>query len=136
MEEFASIVDFKLSPYGTDDEDEPISMTKKRMRRATADVRELLLTAVFDVDSKGNPVDPSVKAALRDATCAQAAWGVQTGDVSGAQAAAGPISLGPLSLGSRATATSAADVARGRYSPEAVRELRTAGLIPNGPLHG
>lgn len=136
MAAFASLEEFTASPYSEDDEDQLIGMTEKRLLRASEDVRELLIVAEFDTDADGNPADVDVRGAIRDATCAQAAWGVLTGDASGAGAAAGPISLGPLSLGSRSTATSQSEIVAGRYSPEAIRRLRTAGLIPNGPLHG
>jgi hypothetical protein len=133
---FASLEDFAASPYSEDDEDQPIGMTDKRLLRASDDIRELLIVAEFDIDTDGKPTVAAVREAIRNATCAQAAWGVLTGDASGAGAAAGPISLGPLSLGSRSTASTQSGIAAGRFSPEAVRCLRTAGLIPNGPLHG
>ena len=136
MAAFATLEEFAASPYSEDDEDQPIGMTDKRLVRASDDIRELLIVAEFATDADGKPADADVREAIRDATCAQAAWGVLTGDASGAGAAAGPISLGPLSLGSRSTASTQSEIAAGRFSPEAVRRLRTAGLIPNGPLHG
>lgn len=43
-----------------------------------------VLGAIYDVDTDGVPTDTSVIVALREATCAQASWWVETGDEQGA----------------------------------------------------
>src|SRR5690625_2474644 len=103
-----------------------------RLTRAATIVRILTLTAVYQVDGDGKPTDPAVTAALRDATCAQAAWFDETGDTgSGAASIYSTMSLGSarLSVGGGGSATNTT-VAESRYSPEAVQILQNAGLTP------
>jgi hypothetical protein len=72
------------------------------LARASRLIDRVLLRAVYAVDGDGAPTDTKIIEALRDATCAQAAWWVETGDEAGAassvQAAsgAGPTWSGPL----------------------------------------
>ena len=43
--------------------------------RASRKVDELLMCAVYDVDSGGLPTDPVLATAMREATCEQVKWG-------------------------------------------------------------
>ena len=54
---------------------------------ASAHIDTLLISATYDVDTDGDPTDAAIITALRDATCAQAAWWIETGDEQGAAAA-------------------------------------------------
>lgn len=56
------------------------------IRAASYRVRDELNTARFDVDQEGNPTDPDVKEAIKDATLAQLAFFAETGDMTGAAA--------------------------------------------------
>lgn len=135
MASFATQHDFDQSPYSEDDDGETIEASEKVLARASREVDEMLLTATFDVDPATTlPSDPRILEAVVAATCAQAAWFVVTGDISGAGSAGGSISLGPLSVGGKST--NGAGTADARRSPEALGILRSAGLIPGEPGHG
>lgn len=102
-----------------------------RLARAATIIRNLILTAVYQVGTDGKPTNPDTAAALRDATCAQAAWFDETGDTgSGAASAYSTLSLGSarLSVGGGGSATNIG-VEQSRYSPEAVQILTNAGLL-------
>jgi hypothetical protein len=94
----------------------------------------LLLTAVYDTDDDGLPTDADVAAALRDATCAQALWWLETGDESGAQATYQSVSIGSVSLTRGYTSGASATGPAQTVSPRAVGILQRAGLIMAGPL--
>ncbi|WP_189981333.1 hypothetical protein, partial [Streptomyces capoamus] len=69
------------------------------LARASEDVDAALLTAVYDVDDDGDPTDPAVVTALRDAVCAQVEWQLATGDDgTGAAGQWDSVSIGPVSL--------------------------------------
>lgn len=104
------------------------------LHRASLLVESLTLTAHYAVDDELLPLHAPVKEAFRDATCAQALWFDETGDISGASARFNTLSLG--SFGASGGGTSAAtNVSAGssRISPEAISILRTAGLLHAGP---
>lgn len=111
------------------------AVARALLRRASMVVDELTLTARYAVDDDGYPIDLTVSDALRDATCAQAAWFDETGDVSGAEARWQSMSLGTAALTrtGAGTAVGAASAAQSRYSPEAVSILATAGLAGRAP---
>ena len=62
------------------------------LSRASRMVDSMLRRAVYDVDTDGLPTDADVIVAVRDATCAQACWWLETGDEAGV--ASGLDSLG------------------------------------------
>jgi hypothetical protein len=102
------------------------------LRRASALVDNLIMTARYPVDSAGMPTEERVREALRDAVCAQVAWWAETGDASGASGQYTAVSLGSLSL-ERAPRSPAGDAQAGRVAPEAVQTLATAGLLAQAP---
>ena len=51
----------------------PIESPERLLRAASALVEDATLTAIYSTDRDGYPVDPAVRDAFRDATCAQAA---------------------------------------------------------------
>lgn len=102
---------------------------EKLLNRASLHIDSLLHNAVYETDEDGYPVDLDVLETLRDATLAQAAYWVETGDVSGAMAGAQSMGIGSVSIGG---IKSAGDNPRSknesRHAPEAVNLLRMAGL--------
>lgn len=103
------------------------------IRRASLHIDSLLTTAVYTVDEDGGPVDLPVIEALRDATCAQVAWWVETGDVTGASAQWQGVSAGSVSLTRGYKAGSSNTGQEARTAPEAIQILATAGLLSHPP---
>jgi hypothetical protein len=106
------------------------------LTHASEAVDGLLLTALYDTDDDGLPTDAEVIVALRDATCAQALWWLETGDEDGAQGQYQSVSIGSVSL-TRAGAGSSQGVttsATQTVSSRASEILRLAGLLQQGPL--
>lgn len=134
---YATIDDFNQSDYVEDDNGDLLTVTNGRLRRASQDIDNLLLTAEYVTDDDGYPTEQPIIDALTAATCAQAAWGLITENTSGGQSVVGPISLGPLTLGSRtASQPMSTQTAQAvRVSPEAIQELRNAGWIPGQVWH-
>ncbi|MFZ3569276.1 hypothetical protein ACNYS0_20200 [Streptomyces sp. BH034] len=99
------------------------------LARASEDVDDALLSAVYDTDTAGMPTDPAVVAALADATCAQVEYQQATGDDgTGAAGQWDAVSIGPVSLSGRKQGPQAAgDV---DLAPRAHRALKRAGLLP------
>lgn len=112
---------------------EPPTVDKQlaaRLRRASTQVESHLRAARYDVDEDGYPTDPAIAEALRDATCAYAAYWDETDDITGAGAMEGPVRILSVSLGGTATGgASSRTVADTRRADEAVTILRNAGLI-------
>lgn len=104
------------------------------LRRASAKVDELLLTAVYDVDADGMPTGDTVKAALVEATCAQVEWWGEIGDDtgSGAMAALAGTQIGDVKLS--ASASGGAAPRSTEYAPAAISALRRANLTGRGPI--
>ncbi|MFD8151742.1 hypothetical protein ACFV28_13455 [Streptomyces sp. NPDC059720] len=99
------------------------------LARASEDVDDALVTAVYATDALGMPTDPDILRALADATCAQVEWQQETGDTgTGAAGRWDSVSIGPVSLSGRKDGpTAAGDV---DLAPRAHRALRRAGLLP------
>lgn len=123
-------------PYATVDDlttylagDTPPAGAGGLLARASEIVDEILIGAIYDTDTDGNPLDPAVAAALRDATCAQAMYLAATGDQTGALAQFGSASAGAVSF-SRMDGTQAPTAYTSRFAPAAVGVLRVAGLLP------
>lgn len=119
---------------GTEDFDE--DAMKALLRRASSQVESHIRAARYATDDDGYPTDPDVSDALRDATCAYAAYWDETGDPTGADAMAGPVKILSVSLGGTATGgASSRTVADVRRSDEAITILRNAGLISSAVGH-
>ena len=101
------------------------------LRRASTEIEGHTRTARYTVDEDGYPTDPDVADAFRDATCAQAAWWLDTDDISGAASQEGTVSIGSVTLGARgrSSGNGAPDAGEARVAPEAITILRNAGLI-------
>lgn len=127
MRKYATLSDWE----GSDFTDGPVpGDALKLIARASLAVDGLLLTAVYDTDDEGYPTAPAIVEALREATLAQAAFWVETGDSTGASDSGGSMSIGSVSLGgSRAPVTTAVEREASRKSPVAEQILANAGLI-------
>ncbi len=115
-------------------QDSPPVGAARLLRDASLEVDEMLLTAVYRVDQDDMPTDPSVRDALRDATCAQAEHRAEYGDDVEIMEGVEPISLGPLTLGGSRRSDEGSGVPQ--HSPKARRILRIAGLIPGSITDG
>ncbi|MDX3214569.1 hypothetical protein PV318_03285 [Streptomyces sp. ME02-6991-2B] len=103
---------------------------ERLLARASQDIDDALLTAVYYTDTAGMPTDPDVVAALADATCAQVEYQQATGDDgTGAAGRWGSVSIGPVALSDRRDTGPAAPDALD-LAPRAARALRRAGLTP------
>ncbi|MFJ2751874.1 hypothetical protein [Streptomyces sp. NPDC087297] len=101
---------------------------ERLLARAGEDVDSALLTAIYPVDEDGDPLDPEVRIALANATCAQVEFQLAGGDDgTGAGGQWASVSIGPVSLSGRSSRTAAAGV---ELAPRADRALRRAGLTP------
>lgn len=127
LREYATPDEFLKSDYCEDPDAAPDDIAKL-IRRASGTVESLTLTARYVIDDDGMPADDEVIEAFREAVCAQVAYFLETGDVSGAAAGSPAVSIGSLSLGGKAI--SGGEQRASRYSPEAVEILSTAGLMP------
>lgn len=80
----------------------------------------------------GMPTDAVVIAALRDATCAQAAWWTQLGDSTGAMGAGwGQIRIGRVDMSRSLVATQAEDSPARQVAPEVWDVLGSPDLTPD-----
>ncbi|MFE9340865.1 hypothetical protein [Streptomyces sp. NPDC007063] len=102
---------------------------ERLLARASEDVDDALLSALYDTDSTGMPTVPATVQALADAVCAQVEYQQATGDDgTGAAGRWDSVSIGPVSLSGRKDGpTAAGDV---DLAPRAHRALRRAGLLP------
>lgn len=102
---------------------------EKLLNRASLHIDSLVVNAIYEADDDGYPVDLDILETLRDATLAQAAYWLETGDVSGAMAGNQSMGIGSVSIGGL---KSAGDTPRSknqsRHAPEAVTLLTVAGL--------
>jgi hypothetical protein len=104
----------------------------KRLRDASADLDDLLVCAVYDVDDDGMPTDPEVQQALVDATCALVEHRLNTGDDDGSGALQSA-SIAGVSLGWNRSGKGNPSA---RYGPKVGGILAGAGLLGTGPITG
>ncbi|APD18761.1 hypothetical protein SEA_RALEIGH_9 [Streptomyces phage Raleigh] len=102
---------------------------ERLLARASEDIDDALLTAVYGTDDLGMPTDPAIVSALADAVCAQCEYQLATGDDgTGAAGRWDAVSIGPVSLsGRKGGPATAGDV---DLAPRAHRALTRAGLLP------
>lgn len=104
---------------------------------ASRRVDEMLIGAVYDVDTHGVPTDMEVLEALRAATIEQAVWMLDVGDSAGTGAGIGQVTsqtIGRVSwTAGGSSGSSAVSGAGSRFAPEALAVLHTAGLLPVSP---
>jgi hypothetical protein len=82
---YATSAEFADSDFLSSGLEVPVD-ADRLLSRASREIDKALLRAVYAVDDDGLPTDVDVAVALRDATCAQAAWWLETGDEAGAAA--------------------------------------------------
>lgn len=109
----------------------PTGNTLERLlHTASGNVERLTRNALYDTDINGLPTKQDIATAFREATCAQAAYAHETGDVSGAGVGMSNMSIGSLSLGgSKVRAESVSDIQTALLSTESVNILANAGLL-------
>jgi hypothetical protein len=101
---------------------------ERLLARASEDVDDALITAVYRTDADGMPTDPAIVAALTAATVAQVEYvAALGGDDTGAAGQWDSVSIGPVSMSGRrgGPVGSAVDI-----GPRALRTLSRAGLLP------
>lgn len=114
--------------------DEPPVGASQALRDASLIIDEQLSGAVYDTDTDGMPTDPWVIDAIRDATCAQAAFkpkGSNTPAPEGGRPSA--VKVDKVSTNFATNPTTGA-VVEDAYSQQAVNILRVAGLVPAHPV--
>ncbi|NUK22068.1 hypothetical protein [Streptomyces lunaelactis] len=84
----------------------------------------------YEADSEtGMPTNALVLAVFADATCAQAEWGDEVGDTTGAAGAGwGNVSIGSVQLGRSVTAVSGGDSPGRQIAPKVWDSLRSPDL--------
>ncbi|MBK6015619.1 hypothetical protein [Streptomyces sp. MBT53] len=108
---------------------QPPADAERLLARASEDIDDALLTAVYRTDSAGMPTDPKVVTALADAVRDQIEYWAATGDDgTGAAGRWDSVSIGPVSLSGRKDAPASADDVD--LAPRAHRALTRAGLLP------
>jgi hypothetical protein len=92
------------------------------LTRASEKVDDMLLGALYAVDDDSMPTHPTVIDAFTLATCAQAAWWLETGDETGAGELWDSVSMLSVALSRRAKGSERAST----YSSDAIGHLRRA----------
>lgn len=102
---------------------------EKLLNRASLHVDSMVINAVYETDDDGYPVDLDILEALRDATIAQAAYWIETGDTSGAMAGNQSMGIGSVNIGGiKSVGDTPHSKNASRHAPEAVNILKLAGL--------
>ncbi|MEU4998250.1 hypothetical protein [Streptomyces sp. NPDC021622] len=105
------------------------SDAERLLARASEDIDDALVRAVYLTDDAGMPTDPAVALTLRDAVCAQVEYQLATGDDgTGAAGRWDSVSIGPVSLSGRKDGPAAPGEVD--LAPRAHRALTRAGLLP------
>jgi hypothetical protein len=125
---YADEEDYESSPYGATPAPADIV---NRLTVASADVDELLLTAVYEVDGSDMPTDADVAEALKQAAIAQAKFTIDRDDADGTGQVATEVAIGSARIKYGSSSGSGDGTEAGRFSPRARTILHLAGLIPN-----
>lgn len=107
------------------------------LARASSVVDEVLIGAVYAVDSAEQPTDSAAIEALRDATCAQVQWFIDQGDTAGigaggelANVTSASILSASYTIDKGAAATAARTLSGVQIAPGVLSVLRAAALLP------
>ncbi|MDV5145932.1 hypothetical protein R1T08_17370 [Streptomyces sp. SBC-4] len=109
-----------------------------RLRRASAflDV-QVFRYCVYATDGSGMPTDALVLAAFSDAACAQAEWGIDVGDTTGAAGVGwGSVEIGSVKLSRSVTATAGGDAPGRQVAPAVWDALQAPDLTPDRLMIG
>ncbi|MFJ3173791.1 hypothetical protein ACIPJK_23830 [Streptomyces roseus] len=104
-----------------------------RLARASAFLDSLVFRLCwYGVTDAGLPSSTAVAEAFADAVCAQALWGVEVGDVTGAAGVGyGTVSIGSVTLSRSVTAVSGDDAPGRQIAPAVWDALRSPDLTPD-----
>lgn len=97
------------------------------LRRASRVIDDMTAGVPYPLDGEGAPADARHLAGLTAAACAQAHYMDETGDASGAATLLGGAGIGSVTLPH--TVREGQTLQDSRYAPEALQELRRAGLL-------
>lgn len=109
-------------------QDTPPDSADRMLARATEIIDRILMTARYATDADGEPTDADVIAALKKATCAQAAWWINTGDETGIAGQYQSVSIGSVSLTRGYSSKGSAAGESARISPDVWAALAEGGL--------
>jgi len=101
------------------------------LARAAEVITQAMKTGLYAVDSGGVPTAATIRAALRDATCAQVAYWTLTGDEQGTSGEWDQVQIGSVRLargGNPRQPTTGGGVSR--LAPHAYTLLTNAGVLP------
>ncbi|MFE6225481.1 hypothetical protein [Streptomyces sp. NPDC057854] len=109
-----------------------------RLRRASAFLdAHVFRYCRYDVDGAGLPSALPVAAAFADAACAQAEWGIDVGDTTGAAGVGwGKVEIGSVRLERSLTSTSGADAPGRQVAPAVWDALQAPDITPELLLLG
>lgn len=109
----------------------PDSIVSVKLDRATEDIDQALIAAVYQTDSNGMPVDAVIIDVLQRATSAQAQYLLAVNDDAGVKREFSSVSAGGVSV-----SRSGKPPALPPVGPRALQILRTAGAQPAAALIG
>lgn len=130
---YATAAEYNDSPYGQASAGADIT---DRLAIASRDIDALIVSAVYDVDTSDKPTDPDLVDALRDATIAQASYGIDpTAGLAEGEIPAGytSVSIGSASI-TRAKAAPEYRFQGTAYGPRVFQILRAVNLYSREPL--
>lgn len=117
---YATSAEYEASPYGQATAPADID---GRLAIASRDIDELIVCAYYDTDAEQKPTDADVAEALREATIAQASYGIDP--------SAG-LAEGELPAGVVSASIGSASISRGKAAPE----VRVGGIAYNPRVFG
>ena len=103
---------------------------ERHLEQASEDIDELLIGAVYDVDTSELPTDPRVKAAITRATCAQAHFIREGGDETGGKSQFTSVHVGGMGYSRNRLISDAKARKPSKYSDRAVTILKAERLLP------
>lgn len=104
----------------------PPADAERLLDRASGLVDRATVAAVYKVDDQGAPTNPDMAATLRDATCAQVEYWIETGDEMAAMSTLSSVAIGSVRLGTGQQGGGASP----RLAPRAADLLIVGGLNP------
>lgn len=116
------------------DGDEIPDNAGRLLRDATVMIDRLLISAQYPTDVNDMPADPRHIAALRDATCEQVNWWLQTGDPNGARSAFASLHIGSISIAAASAGTRSGPRSSTRIGPQVIAILENVGLFGQPPV--
>lgn len=129
---YATPEDYDASPYGQATAPEDIA---GRLAIASRDIDDLTRSAVYDTDEAGQATDEDVRDALRQATIAQASYGINPS--AGLAEGELPAGVSSASIGSasitRQKAAPEVRVGTIAYNPRVLQILRAENLLHREP---